>query len=247
MEMDPEAQAHLAGLISGARAGPIGTSSDEWKTNTFRGFSSALSALQAVGAVTIDEGQDWTSRMLVALGEEPLEPPPPGFRGARFISFGARPPRPPDVPPSSVFLGLVSVNEPDRPLDYGGRVQILGVELYSTKVAVAWRLAPEPDYKVLFADELAAQERDLEGVPDLQREQLRRQLLHHLKVQRKHLELSDDVGTEYHHMGGGSSGGGGEQVGRTQFAPAVPHRASRLSISWDELVFDIALPTESLG
>jgi hypothetical protein len=208
----------------------------------FRNFSSALAALQAVGAVTNDEGPEWTNRMLVALGEEPLEPLPAGFSGARLISVGARPPRPHDPPPASTFLGLVAVSEPDRPLDYGGRVQILGVELYSTKVAVAWRLAPEPDYEFLFADELAALDADLEEVSDFERDRLRKHLLQRLKIQRRHLRLADDVGTDYHTTGGGSGGGGGEQVGRMGFVPALPIEAERLTIFWDDLDFGVVLP-----
>ena len=56
--------------------------------------------------------------------------------------------------------------EPDRPLVYGGRVQILGIELYSNTIAVNWRLAPLPDYEVVFSAELAEQEPDLEGLPE---------------------------------------------------------------------------------
>jgi hypothetical protein len=119
---------------------------------------------------------------------------------------------------------------------------MLGIELYSTKVAVAWRLAPEPDYEILFHEELAAQDNDLEGVSDLERGQLRTRLLQRLKAHRRHLRLADDAGTEYHQTGAGSSVGGGEHVGRSQFAPAIPKAATRLSIFWDELEFDVALP-----
>ena len=139
--MDPNAQAHLAELISTARIGPPSgiLDSDEWKPRTLGGFSSALVALRAVGAVAAEEAEEWTNRMLVALGEEPLAPQPPGT--IRFINLGKKqPPRPPDPPPESVFVGLVPVDQPDRPLNYGGRLQILGVELYSDAVTINWRL-----------------------------------------------------------------------------------------------------------
>jgi hypothetical protein len=243
--MDPNAQAHLAELISYARegAGPD-ADADEWRSRSFGGFNSAIGAFQAVGLVTQEEARDWTNRMLVALGEKPLDPLPPGTSGARLIWLGGkRPPRPPDPPPASVFLGLVPVNEPDRPLEYGGRVQILGVELYSDKVSVNWRLAPEPDYELVFADELAGQEADLEEVPEEQRNHVRRQLIHRLQMQRRFLALSDDVGTEYHGRGGGSSGGGGEQLGHTGFTPCVPAEATCLTVTWgDDMQFAVQLP-----
>jgi hypothetical protein len=242
--MDPNAQAHLAELISYAREGPRAESdADEWRSRSFGGFNSALGAFGAVGLVSPEEVRDWTNRMLVAIGEKPLQPLPPGTSGARLIWVGGkRPPRPPDPPPASVFLGLVPVNEPDRPLDYGGRVQILGVELYSDKVSVNWRLAPEPDYEAVFADELAEQEADLEELPEDQRKHVRNRLIHRLQMQRRFLALSDDVDTEYHGRGGGSSGGGGEKRGHTEFTPGVPAEATRLTVTWDhDMQFGVQL------
>jgi hypothetical protein len=39
--------------------------------------------------------------------------------------------------------------EPDQPLPFDGRLQILGIERYETKVVVAWRVAPLPDFESL--------------------------------------------------------------------------------------------------
>ena len=196
--MDPEAQAYLAGLISFARIGPHPgvLDADDFKPRTFGGFSSALGALRAVSAVTPEEAQDWTNRMLIALGEEVFEPLPPGVSGARLINLGRqRPSRPPDPPPSSVFLGLMPVDQPDRPLESGGRLQILGVEFYSDVVTIDWRLAPEPDYELVFAGELAAQDPELDGLSEGHRSILRRQLVQRLQMQRRFLGLSDDIST----------------------------------------------------
>jgi len=246
--MDQNAHVHLAELISLARVGPRTGDPDAWKSSAFGGFRSALAALQAVGAVDPEEAEDWTNRMMVALGEEPLEPlePVPGVSRARLITFRqSSPPRPPSRPPISRFLGLVPANEPDRPLDYGGRLQILGVELYSDKVTVNWRLAPEPDYEVVFAADLAEQEEDMEGLPELQRTHLRRRLIHRLQMQRDFLRLSDDLGTAYQTRGGGSGGGGSEKRGHTDFSPGVPMEARHLTVTWgDELQFGIRLPPE---
>src|ERR1039458_7391848 len=128
--MDPFAQAHLSELLSAARLGPpvAIVDPDEHKAKSLMAFNAALAALKGVGAISDEDMADWTNRMLVALGEEPLEPLPEiaGVKRQRLISFGGKqPPRPPDPPPLSRFIALVPVNEPDRPLEYGGRIQIL--------------------------------------------------------------------------------------------------------------------------
>ena len=248
--MDPFAQAHLSELLSAARQGPPvpGVAPAEYKRTTFIAFNAALNALKGVGAISDEETVEWSDRMLVALGGQPREPEPtvPGVVRARLISFGDedRPRRPPDPPPLSRFLALVPANQPDRPLDYGGRAQILGIELYTHKVTVNWRLAPLPDYEAVFAAELAAQEPDLEGLSDDFKKILRDKLVHQLQMRRQFVGLVDDVGTEYRSMGGGSGGGGNERRGNSDFAPAVPDEARRLTVRWDELRFDIDLPPD---
>lgn len=245
--MDPFAQAHLSELLAGARLGPHGGVHDsaEFRGRTLMTFNAALSALKGVGAVSQEEMTEWTNRMLVALGEEPLEPLPPGT--TRLISFGGRerphPIRPPDPPPESRFLGLVPVDEPDRPLDYGGRIQILGVELYSDKASVNWRLAPLPDPDALFAAELAEQEPDIEDLSDDFKKILRDKLKHQLQMQRRSVSLADDVGTAFRWSGGGSGGGGNERRGHSDFAPGVPAEAGRLMVGWDQLEFEVVLPS----
>lgn len=245
--MDPFAQAHLSELLASARIGPPTPSSDpvEYKTRTLATFHAALAALKGVGAVSEQEMAEWTNRMLVALGEEPLQPLPPGT--ARLISFGGKPARPqraPDPPPDSRFLGLVPADEPDRPLDYGGRIQILGVELYSDKVSVNWRLAPLPDPEALFAEELAQQEPDLEDLSDDFKKILREKLVQRLQMQRRSVRLSDDAGTTYHSSGGGSGGGGNERRGHSNFAPGVPSAATALIVHWDDMAFEVPLPPD---
>jgi hypothetical protein len=244
--MDPFAQAHLSELLAAARIGPPIPLVDpeEQKAQTLMTFNAALAALKGVGAISEEDMADWTNRMLVALGEQPLEPSPPGT--ARLIAFGGtraqRPQRPPDPPPASRFLGLIAVDEPDRPLAYGGRIQILGVELYSDKVSVNWRLAPLPDPEELFSDELAEQEPDLDGLSDDFKKILRDKLTQRLQMQRRSLALFDDVGTAFRSTGGGSGGGGSERRGHSDFVPGVPAEAKRLVVLWDEMEFDVPLP-----
>ena len=246
--MDPFAQAHLSELLAAARIGPPSSTqdADEYKPRTLMTFNAALSALKGVGAITDEERADWTNRMLVALGEQPLEPLPPGT--ARLINFGGKrtqsPRRPPDPPPVSRFLGLVPVSQPDRPLEYGGRIQILGVELYSDKVSVNWRLAPLPDPEALFADELAAQDPDLEGLSEDFKTILRDKLIQRLQMQRRSIALTDDVGTAFRSTGGGSGGGGNERRGHSDFAPGLRREATRLKVHWDEMEFEVPLPPD---
>jgi hypothetical protein len=244
--MDPFAQAHLSELLAAARMGPPVPHVDpeEQRGRTLMTFHAALAALTGVGAVSDEEMADWTNRMLVALGEEPLEPLPPGT--VRLINFGGkgaqRLARPPDPPAESRFLGLIPVDQPDRPLADGGRIQILGVELYSDKVSVNWRLAPLPDPEALFADELAEQEPDLVGLSDDFKKILRDKIIQRLQMQRRSLTLTDDLGTEFRSTGGGSGGGSNERRGHSDFAPGVPVQAKRLTVRWEEMEFSVRMP-----
>jgi len=246
--MDPFAQAHLSELLSAARIGPPGLSPDpdEHRRWTLVTFNAALAALKGVGAISDEEMAEWTNRMLVALGQQPLEPSPPGT--ARLISFGGRrgqrPQRQPDPPPDSTFLGLLPVDQPDRPLTYGGRVQILGVELYSDKVSVNWRIAPLPDPEAMFANELADQAPDLEGLSDDFKKILRDKLIQRLQMLRRSLTIADDLGTQFRSTGGGSGGGVNERRGHSDFAPGVPHEAHRLTVRWEEEEFQVSLPSD---
>jgi hypothetical protein len=244
--MDPFAQAHLSELLAGARLGlPVPASdADEQAALTMMRFNAALAALKSVGAISGEEMTDWTNRMLVVLGEKPLEPLPPGT--ARLMNLGGkhsqRAPRPADSPAAWRFLGHVPVDEPDRQLGFGGRIQILGVELYSDKVSVNWRLTPLPEPEALFAAELAEQEPDLEGLSDNFKKILRDTLIRHLQMRRRSLTLTDDVRTEYRWTGGGSGGGANERRGHSDFAPGMPREAGRMIVHWDQMDFVVPLP-----
>ena len=207
------------------------------------GFGGATEALRAAEVMDPDEVHDWTGRMHVALGLEPLDPAPEGFRGARAVYIGdGEPPAPPPTPPVARFVELIPVRGADREIPYGGRLQILGIERYDSMVAVAWRMAPLPDVEAQYADELAGHDRDTEGLPEGERELLRRRFLHRLSRPTGYeLGLTDDLGTEYRHTGGGSGGGGNEQIGRAQFMPAIPEGASKLVVQWGDLAFDVSM------
>jgi hypothetical protein len=236
------AQRYLVERLSVARSRPDQIDVLAWRKQMLGGFGGALEALRAAEMVSADEVADWTNRMHMALGLAPLEPLPPGFQGGRAVYIGeGEPPPPPAAPPDSRFLELIPVRLADQPVPFGGRVQILGIERYDTKVAVTWRLAPLPDPELQFARELFDHERDSEGLPDTERQMLRRQMLHRLSRGGPELSLSDDLHTDYRHTGGGRSGSGMETMGRDHLMPAVPEHATMLTVHWGDLGFPVAL------
>ena len=243
--MNQGAQRYLAERLSTARSRPEGVEILAWRQQMLAGYGGAMEALVAAGAMSSEEVSDWTNRIYVVLGLEPLqpfEPSPPGSQRGRavYIGEGEPPPRPP-APPLGRFLELIPVKDADQPVPFGGRVQILGIERYDSKVAVAWRLAPTPDPEIQFAQELSDHERDTRGLPDGERKMMRRQFVQRLNGPGRDLGLSDDVETEYHRTGGGAGGNGREFTGRAQFAPAIPEAASTLTVHWGDLRFPVPL------
>lgn len=248
--MNEGAQRYLAQRLSIARERPDETDVLSWRQQMLAGFGGALEALQWADVITGEEHADWSNRMYVALGLAPLDPlPPPRTTGnsvsgrsrAIYIGEGDPPPRP-APPPTARFIGLIPVEEADQPIPFGGRVQILGIERYDTKVVVVWRIAPLPDPEKQFASEIAAEELDSEGLPEAERQMMRQMHLNRLRGRGvEKLTLSDDVNTEYHKRGGGSGGGGAERVGRSEFMPAVPEEARRLAVHWEDIVFSVRL------
>jgi len=213
-----------------------------WRQQMLAGFGGAVEALRAADAMSADEAHDWNRPMHVALGLAPLDPPPPGFGGARAVFIGdGEPPAPPPAAPVARFLGLVAVPDADRPIPHGGRLQILGVERYDMAVTVVWRMAPLPDAELQFAGELHAHDRDTEGLPEDERTMMRRHFLRRLSRTAPMLTLSDGLATVYRSTGGGSSGGGQEQTGRATFAPGIPDEAATLVIRWNDLEFPVPL------
>jgi len=241
--MNQGAQRYLAERLMVARDRPSQIEIFQWRQQMLAGFGGAIEALRAADAMDPDEVHDWNNRMHVALGLEPLDPLPPGFKGARMVLVGEddRPPPRPTVPVAR-FLELIPVADADREVPFGGRLQILGIERYDSMGAVAWRMAPLPDTEIQYADELRDHERDTEGLPESERRMLRQRLLHQLnRATRYKFVVSDNLGTEYHDTGGGWSGGGNEQTGRVRFMPGIPKGASILTVRWDELTFHVPI------
>jgi hypothetical protein len=243
--MNPDAQVYLADQLALIRDGsPLHDQrTPEEKKRAFSAFTSALQALTAVGAVEESEIHDWSNRCLAALGEEPLEPivSRPGRAVMRFVSFRDGPP--PEVVPRPLpeFIRLVPASTPAQATRHGGRFQVLGVEIYDTELAVAWRLAPLPSEESISAEQLDALDVDTEGLPDDTREVMRHGLLHRRRMHSPQCEVTDDIGTAYRPMGGGSGGGTAERVGRTRFSPAPPSAATRLNVRWEDVTHEVPL------
>jgi hypothetical protein len=240
--MNQGARRYLAERLMVAKDRPSHTEVLPWRQQMLAGFGGAIEALRAAEAMDADEAHDWNNWMFVALGLEPLDPLPPGFSGARMVIIGGGepPPRPPAVPVAR-FLELIPVADADREVPFGGRLQILGIERYDTKVAIAWRIAPLPDAEIQYADEIRNHERNTEGLPEGERMMMRQRFIHQLDRARYNFSLSDDLGTEYHRTGGGSGGSRDEQTGRAQFMPGVPKGASMLTVRWDDLKFPVSI------
>lgn len=243
--MDPDAQIYLADQLALIRDGaPMGRErTPEEKSQGFSSFMSALQALKSVGAVDDSEIHDWSNRCLEALGEEQLEPlePRPGVAVARAISFSDGPPPVPVPRPVPEFRRLVPAATPAAVSLHGGRFQVLGVEIYDTQLAVAWRLAPMPSEESLSRRQLNELDQDTQGLPEDVREVMRLGLVERRRMHSSTCQVTDDVGTQYQPMGGGSGGSQGELVGRTRYWPAPPSAARRLSVRWEDVVHEVLL------
>jgi hypothetical protein len=63
------------------------------------------------------------------------------------------------------FLRMLPVDNPDQALPLGGRIQIMGVELYDSQVGIAYRLAPLPNIEAVIREKLAAHDEETRDLP----------------------------------------------------------------------------------
>jgi hypothetical protein len=145
-----------------------------------------------------------------------------------------------DVP--ARFLRMIPVDSPDQPLPFGGRIQILGVEMYDTCVSVAYRLAPLPNVESVIREVLSDHDKSTEHLPAEERKRLRTEFEFKMnRASEPGLTLTDDLGTPYRARSSHGGGGGNERVGRTQFFPAITPATTQLVANWGELEFPINL------
>ena len=198
------------------------------RQQTLAGFGGRLDALVYVGAISDDERNEWHRKMLVALGYELPDPPPPGAMQAIFVGDPRYVPEPVPQPPVPDFIR--SVPGPLEQIElHGVRLRVLSVEMYDVAVEVRWRAVPDPESDLLGLEEWAADEL---------RRKASRPLVHRLFE----FTLRDDLGTDFVPLGGGRRGGGNETTGDSRFHPAVPPGAGRLTLTWhgNDLVIDLA-------
>lgn len=203
-------------------------------------FGIMLTSLRAVGALSDREDSAWRTRVRQQLGSD-------RERAGQTMAVQRHTQEVPDAAetePIARFKRMLPVAGGETDVGFGGRPQILGIELYDIQVGVLWRLAPLPDPEAKYADELAAHDREAEGLDERERERARRRFLLRLSLgggitpQTRRppgaiAGLADDVGTTYQFRGGGSHGGPVERVGRVLVAPAPPDQATELTISWE--------------
>jgi hypothetical protein len=137
---------------------------------------------------------------------------------------------------------MIPVDSPDQPLPFGGRIQILGVEVYDTCVGVAYRLAPLPNVESVIREVWSNHDKGTEHLPAEERTRLRSEFeLKMNQAAEPGLTLMDDLDTPYRATRSNGGGDSTERVGSTRFSPAIPPGASQLVVHWGELEFPINL------
>ena len=239
--MKPEVQWYLVETLARAR-GNLGIRDDyESKQRELSHFAGVMAAFRYQGDVTQEEEHDWYRKMLVALGYEAPDPPPPGVSQAIYLGDPEK--RPPPTPAEITPTFIRSHPGPDQEFEvFGGRLRIIAIEVYDVAAVSRWRVSPEPDITMAFPDESIALELDLVGLEDWAADDLRMKAHQMLRMRRLYrFELTDDVGTDYVQRGLHHGGGAGVMSGEAEFRPAPPDTASILTFSWVNLKVPVAL------
>jgi len=239
--MEPETQWYLAEALSDARSRRGIRDDYETKQNQLSHFAGVLAGFRYLGSVTQEEEQLWFRKMLIALGYEPPGPAPPGTAQAIYVGDPVKRPAAPSQPDSAPEF-IRSQLGPDEEFDWhGGRIRVIGVELYDAEVVVRWRVSPEPDVEAVFPSEMEALEQDLLGLEEWAATELRDKGKQNLRMMRLYkFGLRDDLGTPYVAKGSGHGGRPHEMTGSVRFEPAPPPGVSMLTLSW--LGLDVPIP-----
>ena len=247
--MDPAAQRHLADRLEMARRvlelGP-GFDSGESRRSLLASYGGAPEAFRAIGAVSVEETQDWNNRMLSALGIDLPEPPPdtPGMATVQAVLVGAPGEEaPPDLElPRAAGSMVRAIVAPATSWEYAsGRFQVLSVVVFEHQVSVLWREHPLVDPAIARPEDLRVAERDLEGLPPEDQLALQRRIRERMSRGMPIEALEDDLGTEYQSVRGGSSGTQDDNRGHQDFAPEPPAEAARLYITWNGRRIEVPL------
>jgi len=132
------------------------------------------------------------------------------------------------APLHSAFVG------PRTGLEYrGGRLQILGVEIYEVETVVAWRISPIPELGVEHAV----------TAPGISVDEQRRRFETWLRAVNDvgSFDLTDSLGTRFEPRSSGGGGSDRERTGKTRFVPAPSPAASALIVTWHDARLEIPL------
>jgi hypothetical protein len=192
--------------------------------------------MHVAGLLTSEEMVDWMHLLDATAdgrgGRLESSPHSPGMHvslgGPRAILApipGAPPPPPPPIPK---FIRMIPGPEGELEF-YGGRLSIMGVELFDDHVSVLWRLSPAPQ-RGAVPGEKPPVEVGLAGLPESERARLRlARRSTRMPWLASRFQVTDDVGTEYSQLGAVTSSGSLE-MGTIELTPAPPPEATELII-----------------
>ena len=125
----------------------------------------------------------------------------------------------------------------------GGRMRVLAIERYETKFAVKWEFSfPEDTASLLSAgDEAEVQDRVRSRSYKNAAERDKRQVEWRRLGFLRRLTVTDDLGTEYEHVGGGGGVSAFVANWRSTFTPAISGATSSLTIRHGEMVVQVPL------
>lgn len=237
----PEAQRYLADRLAAVRDHRMGPAGSDAISSTLASIGGALEAFRVAGALSDEEFTDWMERAMQAAGIERRVTPPSARNNpvtaaiaesttVRSVRLPGSPGSPPVAGPEPPGQFRKLLPGRDEEVDFfGGRLRIVGIELYERGCYVLWRMAPLPDLALALPEESAALERDTEGLPESERQHVR--LRHRGLFQlASRFRVTDDVGTQYRTCGGSSSGNSDELAGRLRLAPAPPEHARVVTV-----------------
>lgn len=239
--MTPEAQLYLEeGLRHVRQVRAQGPDDDKVRLAVAR-FVGAVEAMQVAGLLTNEEHIDWMHLVdATADGRGGRLDTSPNFPGVHTslggqhhlmgTAPGSPPPAPPPPPPPiPKFIRMVP--GPNGEVEfYGGRLSIMGVELFDAYANIRWRLSPPPD-RGAVPGETSPVEVDMAGLPDEERARLRRApRAGRFPWLASRFAVTDDVGTVYDSGGGSWSATGDVETGDIGLRPAPPPEATELII-----------------
>ena len=244
--MDEPTRWYLIEALANARADPVAKADYDQRQRIASHFAGALASLRYMGSITQDEQNAWYRKMLLSLGYDLPDPPPPGVASFVYLGDPEKRPDPPDTTEPTNLLQTIRGS--GRSVDFhGGRLRIEAVEVFEDAVVIHWDLTPDLDIWQAFPVEAAELEADLEEVADEWAvDELRKKATWHMARLLRNSELSDDAGAVYRMAGSSRRGSwtlqaGSHADGHVVFKPAPTTGARRLKWTWLNTTLEIPL------